>query len=158
MFSFSYNYIYFFFNYELLVLVCFLLFIFFALISENGVLGSYLQEISVESKKKMLKYLLTRDQLIQDLINSLDKSLSKTKMIMTTLLSLSEDILVIFQYRCKTLAKRREVLRVRYFLDNLILKTQYLTLQIRSYLTKELFSQKSFYFKVDGIKLKKIKI
>ena len=158
MFSFSYNYIYFFFNYELLVLVCFLLFIFFALISENGQLGSYLQEISIDARNKMFKHLLIRQELIQDLVSSLDKSTSKIKMIMTTLLSSSEDIVVILQYTCKNLSKSNVTLKVRYYLDNLVLKTQHLSQQIRLYLTQELFSQKSFYFQVNGVKLKKIKI
>jgi hypothetical protein len=158
MFSFSYNYIYFFFNYELLVLVCFLLFIFFALISENGHLGSYLQEISIDARNKIFKHLVIRQELIQDLVSSLDKSTSKIKMIMTTLLSSSEDIVVILQYTCKNLSKSNVTLKVRYYLDNLVLKSQHLSQQIRLYLTQELFSQKSFYLQVNNVKLKKVKI
>ena len=158
MFSHSYNYLFFFFNYELLVLVCFVLFLFFAFIMESGAIGSYLQELSIQARSKMIQNLVKREELIKELINSLERNISRSKIVLISLLSISEDIIVIFQQRCKVLTRNREINRVKYYLDNLILKSEILTNGIRLYLTRELFSEKSFYIKPQGISLKKIKL
>jgi len=144
MFSFAYNYIYFFFNYELIVLVCFLLFLFFALVSEKGALGSYLQELSIDARSKLSRHLSVRQEMIQELSSYLDRSASKIKMITSTFLSSSQDILVSLQHVIKKLAKSYTVLQVRYYLDTVLIRTQYLSLQIRSYLTNDLFVEKSY--------------
>ena len=55
MFSFAYNYIYFFLNYEILVLVCFLLFLFFALVSEKGAIASMIWLSRTDKGKDVAK-------------------------------------------------------------------------------------------------------
>jgi len=125
---------------------------------ESGAIGSYLQELSIQARSKMIQNLVKREELIKELINSLEKNVLRSKIVLTSLLSISEDIIVIFQQRCKVLVRNREINRVKYYLDNLIIKSEILTNGIRVYLTKELFSEKSFYIKPQGVSLKKIKL
>ncbi len=160
MFSFAYNYIYFFLNYEILVLVCFLLFLFFALVSEKGAIGSYLQELSIESRAKISRYLSVRQEMIQELSSYLDRSSSKLKMVTTTFLSSSQDMLYSLQYVVKKLSKSYAVLQVRYYLDTVLSRTQYLSSQIKVYLTNDLFVEKSFVLSTSSSssKLTKLKI
>jgi hypothetical protein len=162
MFSFAYNYVYFFFNYELLVLVCFLLFLFFALLSEKGAIGSYLQELSIDARTKLARHLLIRQEMIQELSAYLDRSSSKIKMITTTFLSSSQDILYSLQHVVKKLSKSYTVLQVRYYLDTILSKTQILSNEIRIYLTNDLFVEKNYVLSTNSNsqikKLTKLKI
>jgi len=160
MFSFAYNYIYFFLNYEILVLVCFLLFLFFALVSEKGAIGSYLQELSIESRAKISRHLSVRQEMIQELSSYLDRSSSKLKMVTTTFLSSSQDMLYSLQYVVKKLSKSYAVLQVRYYLDTVLSRAQYLSSQIKVYLTNDLFVEKTFVLSTSSSssKLTKLKI
>jgi hypothetical protein len=150
MFSFIHNYIYFFFNYELIVLVCFLLFLFFAIISEKGKIGSYLHEVSDETRRKYSRILVRRLELIQELENTLDRTVSRLRLITGTLLSLTEDTLTILVYTNKRLSKSFAVRKIRNRLDAVLLKTQYLSTQIKIYLTEELFVQKNYSLKTEN--------
>jgi hypothetical protein len=124
--------------------VCFTLFLFFALIAEKGAIGSYLQELSIDARAKLFKHLSLRQEMIQELSSYLDRSASKMKMITTTFLSSSQDTLYSLQHVVKKLSKSYTVLQVRYYLDGVLARTHYLSLQIRLYLTNDLFVEKSY--------------
>ena len=98
--------------------------------------------------------------MIQELSSYLDRSSSKLKMVTTTFLSSSQDMLYSLQYVVKKLSKSYAVLQVRYYLDTVLSRTQYLSSQIKVYLTNDLFVEKSFVLSTSSSssKLTKLKI
>lgn len=139
-----YNYIFLFFNYELLVVICFFFFIIFALLSEKGQIGTSLQDISLEQRSKITQYLALRETMTNDLLAFLDKSLSEIKKISTSYDNASYDLLLNLQYVSKKLLINLTYTQVRNLLETITLRTQYLSFQIKFYLTQDLFANKSF--------------
>ena len=144
MFSYYYNYIIFLFNPELLVIVCFFLFLFFALLQEKGQLGSYLQELSIDARAKLERHLAVRENMIQELAIYLERSVNTIKKIIVSYEMASLDTLMALQHVIKKLLFTYTVLQVKYFLSSTEFRTQSLSLQIRFYLTHELFVNKSY--------------
>ena len=103
-------------------------------------IGSYLQELSIDARAKLSRHLLIRQEMIQELSSYLERSSSKIKMITSTFSSCSQDILYTLQSTVKKLSKSYTVLQVRYYFDTILVRTQYLSLQIRSYLTNDCFA------------------
>lgn len=142
-----YNYIFLFFNYELLVVVCFFFFIIFALLSEKGQLGTYLYDISLEQRSKISRYLNQRETMTRDLLIFLDKSVSEIKKISLSYDNASYDLLLNLQYITKKLLLSLTIFQIRSYLEIVTLRTQYLSFQIKLYLTNGLFVNKPFKLK-----------
>lgn len=144
MFSYFYNYFLFLFNPELLVMVCCFLFLFFAIIQEKGQLGSYLQELEGIRRAAIERHLAVRENMIRELEIYLERSVERMRKIMMSYEMASRDSLVTLQHIIKKLSNTYIVLQVKYFLNSVEIRTQYLSLQIRLYLTHDLFVNKSY--------------
>ncbi len=158
MFSYYYNYIIFLFNPELLVLICFFLFLFCVILQEKGQLGSYLQELSIDARLKIERHLFIRETIILELAHYLERSVNTIKKIMASYESASLDTLVCFQHTIKKLLFTYTILQIKYFLSSIEDRTQSLFLQIRFYLTHELFVNKSYNLVYASNTIKKIKV
>jgi hypothetical protein len=139
MFSFGYNYFVFFLNPEIIVMVCFFFFFFFLVMSEKGKFGSYLQEISIEARSKMYKQLARRVELIQELGNFFDTWSLKTKQFTHLNIRASIGILEAVKAASNVVGNCQKQALVLYTLQALETETQYFALQIRLYLTQDLF-------------------
>ena len=139
-----YNYIFLFFNYELLVVIRFFFFLTFALLSEKGQLGTYLYDISLEQRSKLARYLGQREIMTRELISFLDKSIFEIKKISSSYDIASYDLLLNLQYITKKLLLGLTFSQIRIYLEIVSLRTQYLSFQIKLYLTTDLFVAKSF--------------
>lgn len=139
-----YNYIFLFFNYELLVVICFFFFIIFALLSEKGSLGTYLYDLSLEQHSKITHYLEQREIMTKDLLTFLDKSLLEIKKISLSYDNASHDLLLNLQYITKKFLIGLTFSQIKNYLETITLRTQYLSFQIKLYLTNDLFVNKSF--------------
>jgi len=144
MFSYYYNYIIFLFNPELLVMVCFFLFLFFAILQEKGQLGSYLQELSMDARSRIERHLAVRENMIQELAICLQRAMGTAKKMAMSYEMASLDTVAHLQCVIKKLLFTYTVLQVKYFLSSIEERTQSLSLQIRFYLTHELFVNKSY--------------
>lgn len=144
MFSYFSNYFLFLFNPELLVMVCFFLFLFFAIIQEKGQLGSYLQELEGIRRAAIERHLAVRENMIRQLELYFERCVKKMRKIMISYEMASRDSLVTLQHIIKKLSNTYTVLQVKYFLNSVEIRTQYLSLQIRLYLTHDLFVNKSY--------------
>ena len=142
-----YNYIFLFFNYELLVVLCFFFFLIFALLSEKGQLGTYLYDISLEQRSKISRYLSQREHMARDLVSFLDKSIFEIKKLSSSYDHASYDLLLNLQFIVKKLLLCLTFSQIRTYLDIVTLRTQYLSFQIKLYLTDDLFVNKSFQLK-----------
>ena len=128
-----------FFNYELLVTMSFFFFLLFALLQEKGQLGSYFAHLCAEQKSKFSRHLDLRNDLLADLTSYLDRSLSKVRKIFLSYETASKDILLSLQHVSKKLSNNLAITRVKYYLDNVDITTKNLSIQIRLYLTHDLF-------------------
>lgn len=144
MFSYYYNYIIFSFNPELLVMVCFFLSLLFAILQEKGQLGSYLQELSIDARSRIERHLAIRENMIQELAIYLERSVNTIKKIMASYEGASLDTVTCLQHAIKKLLFTYTVLQVKYSSSSIEDRTQSLSLQIRFYLTHELFVNKSY--------------
>lgn len=66
--------------------------------------------------------------------------MSQIRKILASYEATSQDMLFSLQHIVKKLSQTYTVLQVKYYLDSIILRTQVLSLQIRLYLTHDLFS------------------
>lgn len=128
-----------FFNYELLVTMSFFFFLLFALLQEKGQLGSYFKELSIEARSKFSRHLDSREDMISELSLYLDRSISKMRKILLSYEVASKDILFYLQYIIKKLSYIFVISRVKSYLENVDTITRHLSLQIRHYLTHDLF-------------------
>ncbi len=142
-----YNYIFLFFNYELLVVIRFFFFLIFALLSEKGQLGTYLYDISLEQRSKISRYLAQREHMARDLVSFLDKSIFEIKKLSSSYDNASYDLLLNLQFIVKKLLLCLTFSQIRTYLDIVTLRTQYLSFQIKLYLTDDLFVNKLFKLK-----------
>ena len=156
MYSYSSNYLYFFFNYELLVLVCFLFFVFFVLMTEKGQLGSYLQDLSLETQSKIDRHLTIRSSMITELNNRLNSWITKIRKIAVSYGASSQDIINSLQYVVKNLAKTYTILQVKARLDEIILRTKYLSWELRSYIANALIAKQPVYANIKSKKLRMV--
>lgn len=77
-----YNYyILFFFDQGLIVMICFFLFLFFAIMSENGQLTLYLQEPQVDARSKLSRHLSIRATLIARAVAYIDGAVARAQKI-----------------------------------------------------------------------------
>ena len=139
-----YNYIFLFFNYELLVVICFFFFLIFALLSEKGQLGTYLYDISLEQRTKITRTLVQRSFMLRELLSFLDKSIFEIKKIAVSCDTASQDLLLNLQYITKKILLGLTFSQIRNYLETITLRTQYLSFQIKLYLTYDLFINKSY--------------
>jgi len=137
-------YFIFLFNPELLVVVCFFLFFFFALLQEKGQLGSYLQELSLDARSKLDRHLAVRENMIHEFALYLERSVTKMRDVIRSFENASLDTLMSLQFVIKKLSFTYTVLWVRYFLSAIESRTQFLSLQIRLYLTHGLLAGKPY--------------
>lgn len=144
MFSHYYNYIIFLFNPELLVMVRFFPSLSFAILQEKGQLGSYLQDLSIDARSRIERHLAIRENMIQELAIYPERSVNTIKKIMASYEGASLDTVTCLQHAIKKLLFTYTVLQVKYFLSPIEDRTQSLSLQIRFYLTHELFVNKSY--------------
>ncbi len=142
-----YNYIFLFFNYELLVVLCFFFFLIFALLSENGQLGTYLSDVSLEQRHKFARHLSQRALMIRELLVFLDKSVFEIKKISTSCDSSAQDLLLNLQFITKKLLVSLTFSQIKSYLDIITLRSQYLIFQIKLYLSTDLFINKTFKIK-----------
>jgi len=157
MFSFGYNSFVFFLNPEIIVMVCFFFFFFFVIMSEKGKFGSHLQELSIEARSKMYKQLALRVERIEELASVLDAWSSKTKQFAHSSMRASISILKDAQAVVKVVGNTQKQSQVLYTLQALETSTQYFALQIRLYLTQDLFLNTSTPFLLELSKGKKNK-
>lgn len=75
---------------------------------------------------------------------------------MTSYETTSQDMLYSLQHIVKKLSQTYTVLRVKYYLDNIILRTQVLSLRIRFYLTHDLFASQGNSLRVKLYKNSKV--
>lgn len=137
-------------NYELLVVIRFFFFIFFALLSENGQLSSFFSDLSLERKSILSRHLSLRLNLLRDLLFFLDISFSKLRKIFFSYDNSSLDLLFFLQFSIKRLSISLVSSHICSYLDNLSLRTSFLSFEIRSYLTRDLFSiSSSRYFNLN---------
>ena len=125
-------------------MVCFFLFLFFAILQEKGQLGSYLQELSIDARLRIERHLVVRENMIHELAIYLKRSINITKKLVISYETASLDIIVYSQYIIKKLLSTHIVFQVKYFSSATEFRTQSLLLQIRFYLTHELFVNKSY--------------
>jgi hypothetical protein len=144
MFPYYYNYIIFLFNPELLVMVCFFLSLSSAILQEKGQLGSYLQELSIDARSRIERHLSVRENMILEPAIHLERSVNTIKKIMASYEGASLDIPICLQHAIKKLLFTYTVPQVKYFSSSIEDRTQSLSLQIRFYLTHELFVNKSY--------------
>ncbi len=71
---------------------------FFIILLENGQFGSYLQELSIEAKSKLSRYLEIRESMIQELSLHLDRAMSQVKKIVASCDATSRDMLSRLQF------------------------------------------------------------
>jgi hypothetical protein len=140
----TYNYIFLFFNYESLVVICFFFFLIFALLSEKGQLGTYLYDISLDQHSKLSRYLVYRDTMTLELVSFVNDTVFAIRKIASSYDASSHDLLLDLQYITKKLLTGLTFSQIRGYLDTPTLRTQYPSLQIKLYLTQDLFANKSF--------------
>ena len=116
----------------------------FALLFEKGLLGSSLSEISLEQRSKITRHLALRIATTNELLSFLDKSLFEMKKIALSYDNASHDLLLNLQYITKKLLVGLAHSRIHNYLETIMLRTQYLSFQIKFYLTQDLFANKSF--------------
>lgn len=136
----TYNYLFIFFNYELLVVVCFFFFLIFALLSEKGQLANYFRDSSLAQRALFAKFLSRRQALARDLVSAFEeKSILEMGKLAQSYENASYDLLGNFHYLTKKLASSLAITQVRNYLETITLRTQYISLQIKLFLTHDLF-------------------
>nr|BBH42937.1 hypothetical protein [Marophrys sp. SRT127] len=135
----------FFYNYELIVMLCFFFFLFSMILLEKGQLGSYLQELSIEAKSKLSRYLEIRSSMIQELSLHLDRAMSEMKRIIVSCDTTSQDILASLQYVTRESSNTDTMFQVDHRLKTLTFHTQFLLLAMQQHFTHDLFGTSSKY-------------
>jgi hypothetical protein len=129
------------------LLFVFFFFLIFALLAEKGQLGTYLYDISLEQRSKISRYLEQREIMTQELLSFLDKAIFEIKKISISYDNASYDLLLNLQYITKKVLISLSFSQIRTYLEIITLRTQYLSFQIKLYLTNDLFVNKSFKLK-----------
>jgi predicted CDP-diglyceride synthetase/phosphatidate cytidylyltransferase len=101
---------------------------------EKGQLGSYLQDVSLEAQSKLDRHLTIRQNMIAELNNRLNASITKIKKITISYGLTCQDIIMSLQYVVKNLSKIYTLLEIKARLDEILFRTKYLSLELQYYL------------------------
>lgn len=111
--------------------------------TEKGQLGSYLQDLSLEAQSKLSRHLTQRQNMILELNNRLNLSITKMRRVASSYGLSSQDIIISLQNTTKNLAKTYTIFQVKARLDEILLRTKYLSWELQSFLTNVLIVQRS---------------
>ena len=118
--------------------------LFFLLISDKGAVGSYFQDLSQDARSKIERHLETRETMIQQLSSSLLLSEQHLRKIILGSFGASRDAIFSLQHIVKKLSRQHHINQTKHCLNNVLVWTSSLELQIRLYLTRDLLADKSY--------------
>lgn len=137
------HYILFSFDQGLVVSICFFLFLFFAILSENGQLSSFLREPLVETKSKLLRSLAVRQSAIEETVGLADRSISRMRKIAGSYGVSLLDTMAALGLITKKLSRIDITHKVQYVCNALTSSASLLGTKTHDYFITNFFSSKS---------------